>query len=104
MYRLWMGSLAWLRYLSHTQVIEGSNLSPSIDQSREKKIRKKRREDHDSIGEPANKDRSGNVGINIEHILKERVLFTFYIYLLTYLLNASKQNRLEKVSIMRISV
>ena len=26
-----MGSLAWLRYLSHTQVIEGSNLSPSIE-------------------------------------------------------------------------
>jgi hypothetical protein len=25
-----MGSLAWLRYLSHTQVIESSNLSPSI--------------------------------------------------------------------------
>ena len=29
-----MGSLAWLRYLSHTQVIEGSNLSPSIVESR----------------------------------------------------------------------
>ena len=28
-----MGSLAWLRYLSHTQVIEGSNLSPSINHS-----------------------------------------------------------------------
>ena len=26
-----MGSLAWLRYLSHTQVIESSNLSPSIN-------------------------------------------------------------------------
>lgn len=25
-----MGGLAWLRYLSHTQVIESSNLSPSI--------------------------------------------------------------------------
>src|SRR5829696_5821168 len=100
MYILWMGSLAWLRYLSHTQVIEGSNLSPSIDQSREKKIRKKG-EDHDSIEELANKDRSGSVGINIEHILKEIVLFTFYI--VTYLLNASKQNRLEKGSIMRIS-
>ena len=42
MYRLWMGSLAWLRYLSHTQVIEGSNLSPSIDHSREKKNKKKK--------------------------------------------------------------
>jgi hypothetical protein len=26
-----MGCLAWLRYLSHTQVIESSNLSPSIN-------------------------------------------------------------------------
>ena len=26
-----MGCLAWLRYLSHTQVIESSNLSPSIE-------------------------------------------------------------------------
>ena len=25
-----MGSLAWLGYLSHTQVVESSNLSPSI--------------------------------------------------------------------------
>jgi hypothetical protein len=66
------------------------------------KKNKKRRGDHDSIGEPANKDRSGSVGINIEHILKEIVLFTFYI--VTYLLNASKQNRLANVGIMRISV
>lgn len=42
-----MGSLAWLRYLSHTQVIEGSNLSPSIvefkteSRRRTLKIRKK---------------------------------------------------------------
>jgi hypothetical protein len=28
-----MGCLAWLRYLSHTQVIESSNLSPSINHS-----------------------------------------------------------------------
>jgi hypothetical protein len=26
---VWMGSLAWLGYLSHTQVVESSNLSPS---------------------------------------------------------------------------
>ena len=26
-----MGSLAWLRYLSHTQVIESSNLSSSTE-------------------------------------------------------------------------
>jgi hypothetical protein len=25
-----MGGLVWLGYLSHTQVVEGSNLSPSI--------------------------------------------------------------------------